>query len=147
MRKLPVGLVIIFFILSACGAPTPDSNVDLIVTQTLQALTAAAPTQAPSVLDGEAFTSGGVSFVVPTSMASSVSATTTVEVEFPYINPSAGEMPQHSRFNLVNYPAQGTIFEPHILVFKASEYAAYTDLTAQIVATLTSMNYADGQPI
>jgi len=160
MKKIIPGLIIILSFMLACGLTAPatqpgtQTGVETAVVQTLQALTASAPiepavTQAGGQLtpDGEFVTSGGISFLMPNGMASGAAAIGTTEVEFPYINPSNGDMPLHTKFTLNNYPLQGTMFQPQVMVFKASEYAQYSEFTADIITSLQTMQYADGQPL
>lgn len=170
MRKSILGLMFILLLTSACGAPNAaptQISTDVVATQTLQTADIAtvvppateavveSPTQeaTPTLQsdsmppDGEIASAGGISFLVPNGMSSFTVSVTTTEVEFPYINPSAGDMPQHIKFTLNDYPAQGTMFQPQVMVFNAAEYAQYSDLTAQIITTLQNMQYTDGQPI
>ncbi|MFN8413598.1 MAG: hypothetical protein U0Z26_14530 [Anaerolineales bacterium] len=156
MKKSILGLGLILIFTSACGAsPAPSQpRVDMMVTQTLQALNSQ-PTSVPVATqafdsltpDGEIASSGGITFLMPNGMASDASSTTTTEVEFPYINPSAGDMPAHTKFILNNYPVQGTLFQPQVMVFKVSEYAQYSEFTARIIAAMQNMQYSAGQPI
>jgi len=90
--------------------------------------------------------SNGVTFQIPTGLASDAAVSTTTDVELPYTNPSAGDMPLHTVFHLNNYivPGQHRV-QPEILVFRAAEYAQYTDLTAQTIAALQT--YTPGQPL
>ena len=92
--------------------------------------------------------SNGVTFQIPTGLASDATVSTTTDVELPYFNPSAGDMPLHTVFHLNNYIVLGQHrVEPEIMVFRAAEYAQYTDLTAQIIATLQNLQYTPGQPL
>jgi hypothetical protein len=68
-------------------------------------------------------------------------------VEFPYINPSNGDMPEHSRLVLIGYPLQDTLFRPQVHVFRASEYAQYTEYTGKIISALQASQFLDGQPL
>ncbi|HNK62430.1 MAG TPA: hypothetical protein PLE14_00160 [Anaerolineales bacterium] len=160
MKKIIPGLMATLLFMLACGLnapgnqPEPQINVETAVVQTLQALTDSAPlepavTQAGGQItpDGEIVISGGTSFLAPNGMTSGATATNTTEVEFPYVNPSNGDMPSHKKFILNNYPVQGTMFQPQVMVFKASEYAQYSEFTAKIIAYLQAMQYTDGQPL
>lgn len=91
--------------------------------------------------------SNGISFQIPTGLAGGAAVSTTTDVELPYINPGAGDMPLHTVFHLNNYLIQEHRIEPKILVFRAAEYAQYTDLTAQMIATLQNLQYTPGQPL
>jgi hypothetical protein len=68
-------------------------------------------------------------------------------VEYPYINPSAGDMPLHPTIRLDLYALNATIFDPHIMIFRTSEYSQYSELTAGIISSLQSLQYTDGQPL
>ncbi len=96
---------------------------------------------------GAAIGYGNVTLVLPDSLGSDTVNTTSTEVEFPYVNPSNGDMPQHVRLEITGYPVQGTVLQPQIMVFPAAKYAAYTDFTRQIIMTLQTMQYYDGQPL
>src|SRR4030043_333357 len=69
--------------------------------------------------------------ILPASLASSATTTVSTEVDYPYINPSLGEMPAHTKFALENYLLVGSILQPQVTVFKADEYGAYSDLNQQ----------------
>jgi hypothetical protein len=64
--------------------------------------------------------------------ASATPATVT-NVEFPYINPGAGPMPEHVVFEFTNYPLPG---DARIMVFKASDYASYGSSLQDTVTAL-----------
>ncbi|MBI5963056.1 MAG: hypothetical protein HY863_06245 [Chloroflexi bacterium] len=116
-------LVICLLILTACQPAQPPAtiaNVETVVAQTLQAFTAAAPSPMPA--SGLPVTYNNISFNIPLELNASAVSSTTNEVEFPFINPSNGPMPEHAAFQFTNYPVQG---DARIMVFKASEYAAY----------------------
>jgi hypothetical protein len=115
-----VGLLL----LSACApaqSPAPSAGVGTVVAQTLEALTAAAPapTQPTS---GLPVSYNNISFTIPIELKSSATPSTNTEVEFPAINPSGGPMAEHVTFQFTNMPVQG---DAKIMVFKASDYAAY----------------------
>jgi hypothetical protein len=78
-------------------------------------------------------------------VASEVSSSTTTELELPFINGPA-DLPQHSVLTLSNYGVQGTQITPKMVVFRADEYAQYSELTAGILAALKSP-YVEGQPL
>lgn len=158
MKKQILGLALAMLVILACGgtAPTAAPNVDTIVTQTLQAMTAAAtepPAQAatsePEQLtpDGETVTVGDITFLIPNGLASGASSTITTDVELPYVNPSYGDMPSHIKFTLENYAVQSSTFTPEIMVFRSSEYAQYGGGNAEYLNTLQTLQYTDGQPL
>lgn len=127
-------------------APTESIGVETLVAGTMQALTAAAPppTATPN---GIPVSSNGATFLIPNGLAGNASATSSTEVELPYIYPSFGEMPLHTVFHLDQYPIQGHRLEPEIMIFRAAEYAQYTEKTAQIIADLKNLQYSPGQPL
>ena len=133
--------------------PTLEAQATSPVAPTVEAaqptLEAPAATSQPAPLtpDGEIVSVGGVSFLLPNGMASDASSTMTGDVEFPYIYPMEQPMPQHMKFILNNYPVQGAMFEPQIMVFKAAEYAQYGTTESQLIAVLTNMHFTDDQPI
>jgi hypothetical protein len=92
-----------------------------MVASTLQALTAAAPSPTAQAI-GLPVSYNNISFNIPLELNASAAPSTNTDVEFPYINPSNGPMPEHVVFQITNYPVQG---DAKIMVFKTSEYAAY----------------------
>jgi hypothetical protein len=134
----------------ACGSLTapavPTGDVSTIVAATFQAMTQpvdaslAAPT-------GLSVSYSNVRLVIPVGLASGTTNSTTTDVEFPYVNPSGGPMPQHTKIILNGYPLQGTMFEPQITVFRAAEYAQYGPLTQSMVSALQGLQYVAGQPL
>jgi hypothetical protein len=153
MKKILPLLIVLMLAVLACGIGVPATvatsdphSVETLVAGTMQALTAAAPASTPTP-SGVPVSSGGISFVIPNGMAGDASVTSNTDVELPYINPSFGEMPRHTVFALDNYAVQGTQFEPQIMVFRAAEYAQYTELTASIIAALQNLQYSAGQPL
>ena len=85
--------------------------------------------------------------ILPNGLASGASTSVTTEVEFPYINPSVGDMPAHSKYLLENYLLVGSIHQPHVLIFKSDEYAGYSELTQEIISTLQSFDPDSGSPV
>jgi hypothetical protein len=141
--KLIVVFGIAFFIL-ACGSLTAPASsavdVSTTVAATLQAMTPAAPA-------GRSITYANVSLVLPPGLASGTTNSTTADVEFPYVNPSGGPMPQHTKIILNGYPLQGTLFQPEITVYAAADYAQYGPMTQDMVAALKALYYTPGQPL
>lgn len=148
-------LAILFglFIILACGGTAPGAtpNVDSIVTQTLQALTAAPPleTSQPEQLtpDGTQVDTAEVIFLIPNGVANDATSVTSTEMELPYITPGLGDMPSHIKLTLNLYALSGTRLEPEILIFRANEYAGYSELTEMMMEELRSLQYVDGQPL
>lgn len=133
-QQIIIVLVVCLLILTACQPAQSSStspNVETVVAQTLEALTAAAP--GPTPVSGLPVSYNNVSFNIPLELNASASASTSSEVEFPYVNPSNGPMPKHAVFQFTNFPIQG---DARIMVFKASEYAAYGQPLQDAVAAL-----------
>lgn len=158
-NKSILGLVLGLFLILACGAPAATPDVTAIVTQTLQALTtipaeAQQESQAIPIAEAQQLTPDGtpvdtaeISFFIPNGVANDATSTLTTAVEYPYINPGSGDMPQHVTVNLNLYAVAENIHQPQILVFRASEYSQYSELTASIISQLQSLQYVDGQPL
>jgi hypothetical protein len=160
MKKFLAGIAL-FLSITACGSnppitPVEQPGIETIVATTITSLTANAPaaTEPPATPDGEQLTPNGnpvntaeISFLIPNGIANDASSIMTTEVEYPYINPSAGDMPQHLKLTLNAYGLNGTLLQPQIMVFRASEYSQYSDMTAEILSTLQSLQYIDGQPL
>ncbi|OGO23901.1 MAG: hypothetical protein A2Y54_00360 [Chloroflexi bacterium RBG_16_51_16] len=94
------------------------------------------PEPTPQVNVDVTITTPPLNAVLPASLASSATTTLTTEVEYPYINPSFGEMPAHTKYGLENYLLVGSILQPQVTVFKADEYGAYSDLNQQTITGL-----------
>jgi hypothetical protein len=125
MKKALIVLITGLLMLSACtpAQPVPSTGpgVGTIVAATLQALTAAAPT--PGVqASGLPVSNNNISFNIPLELNASATPSTNTDVEYPYINPSGGPMPEHVVFQITNFPVEG---DARIMVFKSSEHAAY----------------------
>ena len=160
-RKSVLGLTFGLFIILACGAPAATPDVAAIVTQTLQALTAV-PTEAqqqqaevsPTAESSQQLTPNGapvdtaeISFFIPNGVANDASSTMTANVEYPYINPSLGDMPQHVSIALNLYAITESIHEPRILIFRVSEYSQYSESNAATISQLQALLHVDGQPL
>jgi len=127
---------------SAAITPTSEPNIATIVANSLQAATDAAGTSAAQITSTPTITPtatasptpqalavsyGNVQLAIPSNLASGTTNVTTTDIESPYINPSAGQMPQHAKIILNGYPIQGASWQPQIIVFNAGQYARYTD--------------------
>lgn len=151
--KKKLGILAGLFIILACGgtAPAATPNVDSIVTQTLQALTAAPPAATPEpeqlTPDGTQVDTAEISLLIPNGVANDATSVTTTEVELPYINPGFGDMPSHIKLTLNLYALSGARLEPEILIFRANEYTGYSELTGMMMEELRSLQYTDGQPL
>ncbi len=160
MRKKVLGLAGILFFALACGLANPatsapsEQGVETIVTATFSALTASAPPVTEATQESEQLTPDGtlvntaeVSFLIPNGIANDATSVTNTEVEYPFVNPSNGAMPQHVKLTLNLYALNSTQFEPHIMIFRAAEYAQYTENSASIINEMQSLQYVDGQPL
>lgn len=160
MNKKFLGLAGVLFFALACGLAAPatpmpsQQAVETIVAATFEALTAIAPptseaTQESGQLtpDGTPVNTAEVSFIIPNGIANDASSTMTTDVEFPYINPSFGDMPLHVKLTLNLYALSGTQFEPQIMVFRSAEYAQYGEGNADLMSAMQSLQYVDGQPL
>lgn len=160
MNKKFLGLVGILFFALACGLANPatsvpaEQSVETIVAATFSGLTENAPATAEATQTSEQLTPDGtpvntaeISFLIPNGVANDASSATNTDVEYPYINPSNGEMPQHVKLTLNLYALSGTQFEPHLTIFRAAEYAQYSERTANTISTIQSLQYLDGQPL
>jgi hypothetical protein len=118
MKIFPVlSLVFLGIILSACGIVSPSSA-----------------TPSPS---GIPVTFDNISLIIPEGLVTGGSFKTSIDVEFPYINPSFGDMPEHTVLTLDGNTVSGR--NGRILVFKASEFATYTELTQQMITALQGL--------
>lgn len=174
LKKTAFGLTAIMLATLSCGQGTTPSQpaqppVNTMTAGTFQALTANAPatesspdeSSAPTSASPEAptqeagqltphgtpFNSAEVSFFIPNGVANDATSAMNTNVEYPYINPGGGDMPQHLTATLNLYTLTGKINEPQIMVFRAAEYAQYSELTAKIVESLKGLQYVDGQPL
>jgi hypothetical protein len=160
MKKKFLGLTGVLFFALACGLGTPSTplpsqqGVETIVAATFSALTAIAPPTAEATQESGQLTPDGapvntaeVSFFIPNGIANDAASVTNTEVEYPYVNPSNGAMPQHVKLTLNQYALNGTQLEPHIMIFRSAEYGQYTENTASIINEMQSLQYVDGQPL
>jgi hypothetical protein len=84
---------------------------------------------------------------LPAGLATSTTNSTVTDFELPYMNGGQGPMPPHLKLTLNDYPVQGSLFQPQVMVFPADQYTQYAPLTGQIVTTLRDVPYMDGQPL
>ncbi len=138
VRKLPVHLLLL-----ACAF-----TFACTITQTMQT-PVVEPFAEGTVTPGMdvSITTSPLNAIIPESLASAATTTITTEVEFPYINPSIGDMPPHSKYVLENYLLVGSIHAPHILIFNSKEYAAYSELTGEIISSFQSYDPASNSPV
>ncbi len=160
MKRKLLGLAGILFFALACGLSTParplpsEQTVETIVAATFAVLTEMAPSTAEATQENEQLTPDGtlvntaeVSFLIPNGIANEATSTMTTEVEYPYINPSNGDMPQHIKLTLNSYALNGTQYQPRILIFHSAEYAQYSEKTAATINTMQTSQYVDAQPL
>jgi hypothetical protein len=143
-RKLFAPLLVMAILTFSCGSGSlpnvPDpSGVETIVAATLQSLTPVVSVPAVPTYQYE-----NVSLTIPNDLGTGAIPTTTDEVELPFINPSNGPMPQHIVLEINGYPLARN---SRIMVFKAAEYSAYSEITQQTISTLQSLQYQAGQPL
>jgi hypothetical protein len=152
------------FLLMACGLPsfalpgaasptptpapayTSTSLPAATATETAAATNTAAPSPSPEP-PGTPIDYDKLHLRIPPGLASGTTNSTVTDFELPYMNAGQGPMPQHLKLTLNDYPIQGSLLPPQVMVFPASEYAQYAPLTGQIVTTLQDVPYADGQPL
>jgi hypothetical protein len=161
MKKMIFGAAVLLLASLACGLSNPATQpaqpgVETVVVETIQALTVNAPTPIPATEDasGGQLTPDGtpvetaeISFLIPNGVANDATSATNTNVEYPYVNPSGGDMPQHITVTLNLYAVNGGIYSPQIMIFRADEYATYSEATASTVAALQALQYTDGQPL
>ena len=159
IQKKILGLTAGLFVILACGLNSPATSVsqtslETAVVETIQALTAVAPAQTDTTQESEALTPDGtpvetaeVSFFIPNGVANDASSSMTTNVEYPYINPSFGDMPQHINVTLNLYAVPGGVYEPRLMIFRAAEYTQYSESNAATIDQLKSLQYADGQTL
>ena len=148
--------------LPSSAAPTSQPDVATIVAGTFQALTQVAQTSMPQLTSTPTVTPSAtpnptpqnlnvtylnIKLTIPLNLANGTTNTSTTDVEYPYVNPSLGDMPQHTKIVLNGYPVQGTLLQPQILVFRADEYSHYGDFSQRIVSGLRTLHYQHGQPL
>ncbi len=104
--------------------------------------TGSTPVETPTTQIDVSITTPPLTAIIPDALASNASTRVTTEVEFPYINPSVGDMPTHTKYLLVDYLQAVSIHLPQVLVFNAAEYAQYSELTAGIISALQSFDPA-----
>ncbi len=97
----------------------------------------------PTDQTGISYSKDNINLIIPEDLATGASAITTVDVEYPYINPSSGDMPSHTVIQLDGYSLPRSA---RILVYKAVEYAGYTSKTAEIITDLQNLPPDAGQP-
>ena len=141
-------------IVSTPTQPSPTFTAIATFTPTSSPSATVAPVVSPAptltFTPGPAGTSIGyadVTVLLPGSLGNDTINTTSTDVEFPYLNPSFGDMPSHVKLVISGYPIQGTALQPQIMVFPAAQYAQYTDYTRAIITTLQETTYYDGQPL
>jgi hypothetical protein len=88
---------------------------------------------------------GVVHFVIPAGLASGAALETTTREEWPYVNPSAGPLPEHWLITLEGYPLADSSFNPEIVIFHTDEYEQFSELTLGIITPLRTLrSHPDG---
>lgn len=136
----------------ACGmifpATAPAQNrVETIVAQTMQALTTSAPIPTEgSPFEGVSVSFENVSFVLPSGLATGADA-----VIVPAIDEETGApwevAPEYKKFTLQGYVLSGKFFEPHIMIYPASEYEAVSPGATESLSRLRTILAAPHAPI
>jgi len=169
MKVRLFGVAFLLLATVSCGsnppistAPAEQPGVETVVAATIEALTANAaastqvvsPTEVPVTQDAGQLTPEGtpvntaeVSFFIPNGIANDATSVTTNDIEYPYTPPTDGDMPQHAKLTLNLYALNGTTYQPQIMIFRSTEYAQYSELTAGIITAMQSLQYVDGQPL
>jgi hypothetical protein len=127
-------------------AALPALAFGLLACSLLTTQTPVSPTATPAA-PGSTVTYNNVSFTLPEGLGTGAAEEMTVEVDLPFINPSFGDMPTHHKFVIQGYPDTGSDLTPRILVFNAAEFAAYSELTHDMIADLqASKGHAETLP-
>ncbi|MBK9782228.1 MAG: hypothetical protein IPP55_19700 [Anaerolineales bacterium] len=163
MKKAIPWLIFALIATMACGLSAPatqpsQTNLETAVAETVQALTATAPLSAVTEIpateadgqltpDGTPLQTAEISFLIPNSVANDATSSMTTEVEYPYVNPSLGDMPQHLSIKFNLYAVSNSVYTPRIMIFRADEYSQYSEMTASTVKVLQTTQYIDGQPL
>lgn len=153
MKKKFRGMIVFVLLVSACGnisTPTPQvDNVSTIVAGTMQALaTSAPPVQlTPTQASGALVSLNGISFTIPTGMASGAlaepqqAAQPTDNIPWWEIHPAYVEYP------LQDYLLSGTFHAPKIYVYPVNEFIQMNEDVAIVIDQLKNILSAPGQPL
>jgi hypothetical protein len=114
---LPIGLIIS---LVACRLALPPATPP----------TATVPAGLPVSYNGAAFE-------IPLELSTSADGSLSTDIEFPYIYSEGDPMAEHVVFRFTGYPVKAPR-EPRMMVFKASEYASYSEILQEAVTALTA---------
>ncbi len=137
--KLILALSFICILLLAC-------NISAKSIQTQESAATQPILLTPTDQTGLSYTIGNINLIIPEELATGASAITTVDVEYPYINPSSGDMPSHTVIQLDGYSLPKSNRSARIIIFKAVEYAGYTSKTSEIITALQNLPPDAGQP-
>ena len=105
--------------------------------------TPTAETKPPS---GIAASFSGVSFTIPTGIASSAGAETVAAVD-DQGGPGWDVAPAHVKFSLQNYPVNGTMLHPEIYVYPAAQYEAVSAGAAISLKRLRALTSGAGMDV
>jgi len=90
---------------------------------------------------------GVVEFDIPAGLADSGSLTTTTREELPYINPSAGPMPEHWVIALNGYSLREAEITPEIIIFHTDEFAQFSNMTRWFILSLRELQSQPDLPV
>lgn len=138
-KKFRISILLIGLIASlvACGPGTPGTESTLVPTLTFETPTSIPPTATAPAAEELPVSYQGISFAIPLELSASASPSLSRDVEFPYIYPDGDPMAEHVVFRFMNYPVQ-VPREARIMVFKASEYASYSEILQAAVSALSA---------
>jgi hypothetical protein len=134
--KMIITLSLFVMLLLACNI-TSRSNPTLETSATQPIIST------PTDQTGIPYSKDKINLIIPEGLAAGASAKITIDVEYPYINPSSGDMPSHTVIQLEGYRLPGSA---RILVFKAVDFARYTSKTTEIISALQNLPLDAGQP-
>jgi hypothetical protein len=134
--KLILAFSFICILLLAC-------NISAKSIQTQEPAATQPITSTPTNQTGIPYSMDNINLIIPEGLAAGASAKTRIAVEYPYINPSSGDMPSHTVIQLEGYTLPRSA---RILVFKAVDFAGYTSKTGEIISALQNLPLDAGQP-
>jgi hypothetical protein len=78
-----------------------------------------------------------ISFDLPLELSASANGSLSTDIEFPYIYQEGDPMAEHAVIQFTDYPVQ-VPRQARIMVFKASDYASYSELLQSVVNALSA---------
>ncbi|MGC1379141.1 MAG: hypothetical protein WA821_23125 [Anaerolineales bacterium] len=148
-RIFPLFAAVILLVASlACNVEASSPPTATPNPPTIQALESPSPT--PTVetkpSGGVAVSLSGVSFTIPTGIASSAGAESVAAVD-DQGGPGWDVAPAHVKFSLQNYPVNGTMLQPEIYVYPAAEYEKVSAGAAESLKRLRALTSGAGMDI